>query len=516
MLAIVEGRANFARFLKFPHGPRRLPAQSGSPIIAGRLSLGFEVMSRKERRHQQRLLAKAGRAAQAESAAVPAGPAAPAAAVAALQQQAMALHQLGRPRLALEACRALLARQPHRPDVLSFAGMIAFEIGEFAESASLYRRALALKPDFVEAQYNLANALQALGRLEEAGAAYRRALELKPDLVPAHHNLGSVLQSLARPEEAAQSYRRALALRPSAESERNLGAVLEQLGALDEAIAAFRRALTLRPGWADASSNLVHALFARRALKAAVEACETWLGLSPGSVQATALLALALNELCDRARARALLDFDRLVQVIDFPTAPGYGSVAELNAALVRHVETHPTLKVPPADDPTYHHPALQITEELLVEPKGPMADLERLMHEAIARYLASVPRDPPHPFLAHFPKRWALRAWATRLAGQGNLVPHIHLDGYLGGVYYPLLPEVVREPGHGEAGWFELGRPPAALGAEAEPIVRRIQPLEGRMLLFPGYFFHNTVPFASAERRISIAFDLVPEPAAG
>ena len=46
--------------------------------------------------------------------------------------------------------------------------------------------------------------------------------------------------------------------------------------------------------------------------------------------------------------------------------------------------------------------------------------------------------------------------------------------------------------------------------------MVRRIQPREGRMLLFPGYFFHNTVPFASAERRISIAFDLVPEPAEG
>ena len=474
-------------------------------------------MSRKERRYQQKLLGKAERTAPARGTALSTAETAAAQdAIAALQQQAMALYRSGRPRLALKACRELLVRQPSRPDVLSFAGTIAFELGEIAQSAELHRQALALKPDFVEAQYNLGNALQALGRLEEASEAYRRALELKPDLVRAHHNLGSVLQSLGRLEEAAQCYRRALALQPAAESERNLGVVLVQLGAVDEAIAAFRRALGLRPDWSDVSSNLVHALFARRDLEAAVEVCDTWLDRSPGSVEATALKALALNEFGDRARARFLLDFDRLVQVIDFTAAPGYGSLAELNAALVRHVETHPTLKVPPADDPTYHHPALQITEELLAEPKGPMAALERLMLEAIARYLSSVPRDPPHPFLAHFPERWALRAWATRLAGQGNLVPHIHLDGYLGGVYYPLLPEVVREPGHGEAGWFELGRPPAALRAEAEPLVRRIQPREGRMLLFPGYFFHNTVPFASAERRISIAFDLVRAPAGG
>ena len=484
-------------------------------------------MSRKERRHQQSLLAKAERAAHAQrAAATPArGAAAPASAlgqgvaaqasISALRQQAMVLYQSGRPRLALKACRELLAHEPSRPDVLSFAGTVAFELGDFSESAALYRDALALTPDFVEAQYNLAGALQALGRLEEASAAYRRAIQLKPDLAPAHHNLGSVLQSLGRFGEAAHCYRLALALRPAPEGERNLGVVLEQLGELDEAIAAFRRALRLRPGWPDASSNLVHALFARRELGAAVAACETWLGRSPGSVEATALKALALNEFGDQAGARFLLDFDRLVQVIDFAAPPGYASLAEFNAALVRHVESHPTLKVPPADDPTYHHPALQITEELLGESHGPMAALERLMREAIARYLARVPLDPPHPFLAHFPKRWALRAWATRLAGQGNLVPHIHLDGYLGGVYYPLLPEVVREPDHGETGWFELGRPPAALRCEAEPIIRRIQPREGRMLVFPGYFFHSTVPFQSRERRISIAFDLVPERAA-
>jgi hypothetical protein len=32
-------------------------------------------------------------------------------------------------------------------------------------------------------------------------------------------------------------------------------------------------------------------------------------------------------------------------------------------------------------------------------------------------------------------------------------------------------------------------------------------------MLLFPGYFFHDTVPFTSTQTRISIAFDVVPRP---
>ena len=38
---------------------------------------------------------------------------------------------------------------------------------------------------------------------------------------------------------------------------------------------------------------------------------------------------------------------------------------------------------------------------------------------------------------------------------------------------------------------------------------VRRVCPQEGSMFFFPSYFLHGTVPFESAEPRISIAFDL-------
>ncbi len=36
-------------------------------------------------------------------------------------------------------------------------------------------------------------------------------------------------------------------------------------------------------------------------------------------------------------------------------------------------------------------------------------------------------------------------------------------------------------------------------------------RPEEGLMLLFPSYFYHRSVPFEAAERRISISFDVLP-----
>lgn len=429
-----------------------------------------------------------------------------------LQRQAMAHAQAGQSRRALKACQEILALQPDRPDVLNFAGTLVLRTGDAEEAVALYRRALAVRPDFAEAHYNLGNALRELGRREDAVAAYQKAAALRPDFMPAHHNLGNMLRALGRRVEAVEAYRRALHLQRTPEGERDLGIVLNDLGRLDEAITAFRRSLALPGHRTDVLSNLANALLERGEHREALAVCERYLGIEPGNIEARALKALALNEIGEDEEARFLLDFDRFVQIVDFTAPPpGYASLAAFNAALVAHVEGHPTLHVPPKDHPTYHNDMLEITGPLLAEPKGPMAALERMMKDAVARYLETVPRHPTHPFLENFPKKWVLTSWATRLNGQGNLDPHIHFTGYLGSVYYPLLPRIVAREDQGGAGWFELGRPPERFACQAAPLVRRIQPREGRLLLFPGYFFHNTIPFTATERRISIAFDVTP-----
>lgn len=52
------------------------------------------------------------------------------------------------------------------------------------------------------------------GRLEIAAETYRRALALKPDLVEAWHNLGLALRGLSRIDEAADAFEHALTVRP--------------------------------------------------------------------------------------------------------------------------------------------------------------------------------------------------------------------------------------------------------------------------------------------------------------
>lgn len=428
-----------------------------------------------------------------------------------LQQQALAAYRAGRLPDALRFCRQILLQLPERSDVLSFAGMIALEMGDAAAAAELYGQAVRHRPDFVEAHYNLGNALMKLGRNEAAAEAYRRAATLKPDLVAAHNNLGNALHALGRNAEAAEAYRRVLRLAPdSSEVQRNLGIALERAGERGQAIDAYRAVLARRPSWLLAHSNLANALLSAGEARAAVEACDRWLELAPGNIEALSIKVLALYEAGEREAGAYLLDFN-LVRRFKIEPPSGYGSLEEFNQALVEFTLSHPTLHVPEEADPHYHHPALAITKTFFGPSEGPVAKFEGIVRQAVADYIAGIPPDATHPFLAHPPQHWEFASWAAVLHFQGNLTPHIHLDGYLSGVYYPQLPDLVGAPEHGQAGFFELGPPPEQYPLKAAVDSLPIRPEEGLMILFPSYFFHRTIPFEASERRISIAFDAVP-----
>jgi tetratricopeptide (TPR) repeat protein len=428
-----------------------------------------------------------------------------------LQQQAVAAYRAGRLAEALQFCREILKQLPDRPDVLSFAGMIALETGDAAEAAELYGRAVRRRPDFVEAHYNLGNALMKLGRNEAAVEAYHRAAELKPDLVAAHNNLGNALHALGRDAEAADAYRRVLRLAPdSPEVQRNLGIALERAGHRDQAIDAYRAVIARRPSWLLAHSNLANALLSAGEARAAVEASDRWLALAPGNIEALSIKVLALYEAGERDAGAYLLDFS-LVRTLKIEPPRGYGSLREFNRALVDFTLTHPTLHVPEAADPHYHHPALAITKTFFGPSDGPVAEFEAIVRQAVADYIAAIPPNATHPFLARPPKQWEFASWAAVLHFQGNLTPHIHLDGYLSGVYYPQLPELLGAPEQCQAGFFELGPPPEQFPLKSPVDSFPIKPEEGLMILFPSYFYHRTIPFEASERRISIAFDAVP-----
>jgi Flp pilus assembly protein TadD len=104
------------------------------------------------------------------------------------------------------------------------------------------------KYEFYEVTYhNLGNVYQAIHRDDDAERAFRRAIELKPTFVEAMNDLAALLVKKGNKEEAEAILRKAIAIKPSYPyAHINLGRILIGKGSFTEAENEFKRALESR------------------------------------------------------------------------------------------------------------------------------------------------------------------------------------------------------------------------------------------------------------------------------
>ena len=69
--------------------------------------------------------------------------------------------------------------------LLNLEGASNAAIKRYDAAIECYQRALIIKPNYVEAHYNLGNALRLNGKLASALDSYKRAIKIKPDFAAA-------------------------------------------------------------------------------------------------------------------------------------------------------------------------------------------------------------------------------------------------------------------------------------------------------------------------------------------
>jgi tetratricopeptide (TPR) repeat protein len=133
--------------------------------------------------------------------------------------------------------------------------------GRLPEAIDRYRKAIAIKPDYVPAYSNLGAALLSRGDVAGAIAAYQHALEIDPNFADAHFNLGNALLHEGDAARAIGHFRSALNSSPdSVDARTNLGVALADNGQIDEAIAELEAAVRAAPASAVAARALGEAL----------------------------------------------------------------------------------------------------------------------------------------------------------------------------------------------------------------------------------------------------------------
>jgi hypothetical protein len=146
-----------------------------------------------------------------------------------------------------------------------------------------------------------------------------------------------------------------------------------------------------------------------------------------------------------------------------------------------------------------------QTRGRLFAREEPEIAWLRAAVERAVNAYWAALPgEDPAHPLLRHRARQPHLvGSWSVRLTDGGFHVSHFHPNGVLSSACYLAVPE----PRAPMEGWLEIGGMPGDAEAALEPLVR-IEPVPGRLALFPSYLYHGTRPFSAGER-LTAAFDV-------
>jgi predicted TPR repeat methyltransferase len=214
------------------------------------------------------------------------------------------LHQAGHLDQAKAGYLAILQDLPrgssaHHALVLNNLGTIYFKQNNLSEAIDAYQRAIAIKPDYVDAYYNLGLALTKNNLLENASTVYQKLLAISPAHDAARFHLACLymrtekidqaltellIVEAAQPyhfetqtnlatcylkkgalNEAKQHYSNALKLIPEdTQILFNLGVINMQQGLIDHAIQYYQRTLQVNPDLFEAHNNLGVAFLAKQ------------------------------------------------------------------------------------------------------------------------------------------------------------------------------------------------------------------------------------------------------------
>ncbi len=150
-------------------------------------------------------------------------------------------------RTALAYLDSAVAKNPKHFMAWLHKGLIYAQLGDFKNSDACYRQALKIRPEFLDARYNLGNNALRQQNYKDAIEIYQKLLEFK-EAPEFWHNLGRAYMETGNLSEAGRCFNRAIALDSTyAYGYHSLGTLAERAGDYAKAVAAYQKATRFAP-----------------------------------------------------------------------------------------------------------------------------------------------------------------------------------------------------------------------------------------------------------------------------
>lgn len=334
---------------------------------------------------------------------------------------------------------------------------------------------------------------------------YERALQRQPKDLGLRIGYSDLLRRADLHGRAEPVLREGLLLDPESVSlKAALGVLLDEMDRTAEGLPLIEAAAAAAPNAPHMRGNLVCALLRLNRPVEALRQLAPLLRAQPLNGEWICYQSMAYRQMGHPAY-HELCDYELMVRPFDLEAPPGYANTAEFNAALRERLERLHVLETHPLDQSLRH--GSQTTRSLLTLDDPTIKQYLRALEEPIRAYIAAMEK-PHHPWSGRKSDKFRLSGcWSVKLKPNGYHVNHLHPEGWISSAYYVALPQATKS-GENHEGWIKFGEPRwPTPGCGPEKLV---QPKEGRLVLFPSYMWHGTIPFSEGER-MTAPFDVIP-----
>lgn len=394
----------------------------------------------------------------------------------------------------------------HAPESLLVLARAQQANGRFAEAERSFKQAIATRPAYLEAHHDLAQLRWMLtSDVAEASSALDRQVSAEPSNADLLELKARLLLSADLVNEASHVIQRAIAAAPDRPALHIFHSqIAARQGKPKEQLAAATQALQLDRSSHGAAKAALEALLHCGRAQEAEQLAIRILQAHPGDQGIVALLTTAWRMIGD-ARHEAFCTSPGLIsaQIMAVPEGARDLSsyLTDLKAALLTR---HPW-KSHPLDQSLRH--GSQTQEDLTQSSDPVIAALFETLRPVIAGHIAQLGTGPD-PVRMRSNGHFRLGpAWSVALSPGGFHTDHVHPQGWMSCAFYVDLPQAVD---HGREGWLAFGRPGIPTQPALQPF-KHIKPEPGMLAIFPSYLWHGTEVFSGDQKRLTVAFDILP-----
>lgn len=388
------------------------------------------------------------------------------------------------------------------------AGAAYYDAGQTNAAIRHYQTALERKPHYIDAHDALNKALWEHGRRSEFMASFNSAVSAMPDVLELRLRQVHFLILSGELDAAEQRLEACLSeFGDNARIYAELANVKKQQDADFDAMPLYQKAYELKPGDHSVAKSHSRGLIAEQRYTEAKDVLSAMQVDQDSFDQECLAFLAACNSHLDPAVAAKVNDYEGLVQIYDLTPPHGYASMDDFNTAVLNALQPLHRTDTAPLEQTLVR--GTQTHGMLFNSTQPEIKQLEAALKGHIRQYIQHLRASGPEEMRSRASADFEFSgAWSVQLSDEGYHVDHVHSAGWISSVYYVEVPDDLDDENH--EGWLKFGDvsfDPGNTGPH-----RYVKPVQGRLVLFPSYMMHGTVPIREGKRRTTVAFDVVPK----